>query len=1005
MPTMTGYGLRYKGRLISNDGNVYQALLWQADYDGSATVVRLAEDALTVEWGARGSDVYVPLLTSEAHLNGVQVTTELEDLIGANADDWRLEIYRGDSHEDIDNDRGTSIWLGKVLADIYEDSTTGEDTIINIEAIDGLGALEEILYYDTSSPPDRLPFSGRESYLTILVRALGKMGYSLPIRSALAWRPSSVGGAEDPLAELDVDGLSFYSPDGEAMNCYDIVEEIARVHGARLCQWEGAWWIVSREVMNGSTYTYFKYTSDGTPDGTGIEGTPVDTSTAVRELGGRRTFRSGFSAVAVQQNHGPIPPLIDEGLELGTYEARGRRFVTIRPVFVEGSWTYTGNGSSGERDARPVRRVGGRSRNVDRLRGGIALAVRNQAHTLPSYFHGTATDPDTVKAAIANGTLSTAGPHYAERTSATVDAGTFIQFTARVKIEHNAGRGDGRYTPYWLIKIAGTNHYLTNDGTWAQSANVADQLQFGVTNPTDEAKFGEYGIRLGSEEPISVISEATPATGPIVLRLYGTSDVDGTFLDPGDVIWDDVLVLVVDKTGETLASVRTEAYVVDSPEEPREDIQVITGAGPGVKLPTTQTDDGVEVSDWTSAHLATPRTLGEIHSETVLRHQTNPLESRHETYRNLGASMVAPIQVGSSNYVAQGLMHSFYHDIDQGEWVKVAWDGDASALTGSGSTDEDNASYMPVDIGGGGGVIEEIPETAGTIAVFLTEQRLEEGSNDDIWHIYQYDVDNDNLRRIRNGDGDDDSMEMNAISWRSESETLYRFQAQSGVGGLMLRTDKEGLGETIDGTLSNVSNRDHTIDEDRDRIYIAISGSPIIYAFATHGNDLLKVDVSRAWKGITYDGSRYLYIVDQDGSTTTVGEGTVQRFDLDTETDSYDGTFYYYQQDEIVADGLDTPYGIAVDGSFIYVLESDELIKRYALDGTGGTTLVTGTLSTCRNMALHDGFLWWVATDGPNGIGRVRRCALDGSGLETVLTIQGVAAHYIGLQGIDVATV
>lgn len=694
MPTMTGFGWQSQAKLASADGYAYQAWLWKKSYAGDVNAVRLtAGGPCVVSWGRKGSDIYVPVLASHAEIRGWRLTTELEDLIGARTGDWRLEIVRGADQDTIDAGTYTRYWLGQVLADVYEDSTMGGPSEVMVQAVDGLGTLREIPYYDTSTPGSRLAYTGRESLLTILRRALGKIGYDLPIRSAVAWRPSAVTGAEDPLAEIDVDNLSFYSIEGEAMSCYDVAQEIARRCGARLCQWEGAWWLVSRELMTGTAYTVFQYTDAGVADGTTTAGAGVDaTAAGVVRTAGSRTFRPAWSRAAVLQNHGPVPPLVDEGdfaISGGEFKLKGYWFVTTRPVYTSGSWSYTGNAEAREADPLAQKRV--------TQAGTTAVAERNFVHSVPSYFHGSTLDPATVKSNVVTGNLSTAGPHYAERTGNEVETGQVLTLAGIVTIEHNAGEGLGLYNTYWSLVIDGTNHYLQNDGTWGESAAETDQVQPLVDPGT---RYGERGINLATPVPFRYVSEAAPASGAVRLRLYGSSDKTSSDLDTGDVLWDDVAVMVTDTAGETLGAKRTELFIVDQPDQAREDIVVVTGEGPAQTLPTTLQVSGTNVADWTSARLASARDLDVLHAETVLRSQTTPLANLHESYRGLAATPIAPITKSSVAYVPQALTLSLYHQEAEGEFVELKWDSSSAAEDDTYATDPAGTTYTPQAQGG-----------------------------------------------------------------------------------------------------------------------------------------------------------------------------------------------------------------------------------------------------------------------------------------------------------------
>jgi hypothetical protein len=698
MPSLTGYGLRYRAKMAAADSQVYQAWLWQAGYGGATTDVRLTTEAVSGTWGRKGSDVYAPLLGSEVTVQGWKLTTELADLVGAATGDFLLEIRYGATHDDIDADLGTRYWLGSVIGDEYQDSTMGGPCEVDVKAVCGLGLLADVPYYDTvTTPGERIAYTGTETLLEILIRALGKIGYALPVRSAIAWRPSEWTTGEDPLAHLEADNLSFYSEDGRAMSCAAVAEEIARRLGARLCQWQGAWWLVSRELLTGSTYTAHKYTAAGVADGTTTAGTAYDAAGAgVIRTSGTRSFRPAFASVAVQQNHGLVPPLIDEGyfIEIAPevrYKLLGGRFsVTIPPQFTSGEWTYSGEAYAKEIDPEGTDRV---ERN-----GNTRAALRRDfAHAVPSYTHAFEENPATIKAFVSAHT-NDGGPHYAERLGNEVAVGQIIAFVGSVTIEQGEYQ-DEVYMTYFRLTIDGTNYYLRSDGSWGESTDPYEPVQY-LTDPGEEA--GDKGLSAGVPVPFKFVSQATPAAGQIRLRLYGSSYRIHPGSDPSieDVEWDDVAVLVADATGETLGATRTEVFIAGQADPAREEIHVTLGEGPAQALPTKLYYDGVAAEDWASARLTTPRTMDVLHAETVLRHQTAPLEARQESYEGLAASPVAPLKVGSAYYPPQQLTLGLFHQRSEGEWVALAWDGASTSTSASASTDPPGTTYTPQSLGG-----------------------------------------------------------------------------------------------------------------------------------------------------------------------------------------------------------------------------------------------------------------------------------------------------------------
>ena len=770
------FSIEYFGRLRSRDGFAYQARLLQDGGPGAAgegtppKEVVLTDSPAAVVWGRKGSDVWVPVLASHAEVKSWRLPTrdgtspsgsdgDLSSMVGARVGEWRLEIVRGPDHPTISAGGGERYWLGQVLSDVYEDSTMGDPHTVDVQAVDGLSSLKEKPYYDTvTTPGERLPYQGKASFLEILLRAVAPLGYDLPVRSAVAWRPvadgevpspgTSAGTAADPLASVYVDQAAFYSPDGEAMSCYDVVEELGRRLGARVCQASepgdtAAWWVVSRELMTGAGFTASRYTAAGVADGTTTAGlgvavgasggvpSPADgtSATGPTRHAGRRSFRPAYGAVSLVHDHGVIPPLVTEGIEDGGLRAQrlgfGRTYLTVKlPIYLT-EWTYAGDAMATETPPRQVTRAG--------REGEYQVTERNFVHAVNSFGHGKTNDPAQAKADVV------AKDNHAEATGSTVAAGQVLSFSGSVNVRYGEG-SEGVFNTYWAVGIAGTDWYLRRDGSWAESSVENDRAQYLVA---PAAKYDERGVPMQTDVPFQFVSEPAPAAGPVTVRLYGSSDYDsGIFseIEPGYVWWDDVSVIVATEAGEALGATETEAWATEPDGSPRPDparapVTVRTGQGPatadggGQVLPTTlywstSGPDGAALTgDWTNSYgLVGP--LDAVATGTMLRSQSAPLATVAETYR--GADPSAPsVGAGSGSgdvpspgsplscllradgagtgpgppaarpYPPQYLRRDLYHDRTEGEWVELAYDAALAVSAESGGTDPGWAAGGP----------------------------------------------------------------------------------------------------------------------------------------------------------------------------------------------------------------------------------------------------------------------------------------------------------------------
>ena len=510
----------------------------------------------------------------------------------------------------------------------------------------------------------------------------------------------------DPLAELYADNLAFYDRDGRAMTCYEVLEEIARRLGARWCQWcEGAdgaaWWLVSRELQTGTAYTAYYYDTAGAAEtpATATVGASVDAGGAgVTRLSGTRTYRPALGAVGVLHKHGLIPPLIDEGtfddVSTYVYSAKGRGYLTTSAAFTSNEWTYVGDAAAGIIGADTgARSVGGSSAQVSR---------RNYGHVIGSKYHGYSQDPDVVRGVVvASGGFDedgdADGPNYAYRVSDDeVAEGQFLALVGSVTINTTSAVQTRYPQSYFELSFVSNDdsftYYMRADGTWSIGLTATERA---IPLTEEGATWGAIGPNRNSPFSLNFVTAAVPSGGgPVTLTLYGSSDegvgLPGESLDVLDVEWDGVEVLIVDETGEALGATRTEAFTVDGdgmplPDPARAEVEVILGEGPPQALPTrltTTTAATTQALDWSSARLTTDRALDLLHAETLLRSQAKPLENRHEKYRGLAASPIAPVKVGSVYHVPQFVSLGLYHDEAEVETVELAWDASLTFTSG-----------------------------------------------------------------------------------------------------------------------------------------------------------------------------------------------------------------------------------------------------------------------------------------------------------------------------------
>lgn len=263
---------------------------------------------------------------------GSQVTlffdaeTELEflDFFTSNSRKNKILVYKNNSLAAVTFGEPDT-WSEPLEAAPYEVSFTGYDGL-------GLLADEDFLQEDKSE------YTGQLTPLEILTLVLGKTGFSLPINTAVGFRPAGTVG--DPLTVVTKNVVTY-----REMSCLDVLEKLFQ--GCRIFQRAGQWWVISNEKWNDPSVTCYHYTAAGVPEGTVL----IDTefSGFWFEGSGNREFMPALKQLKVIQDFGYKPNLLknydfskindqgnfDNWTAVGTtpeqraYDADGNKFVYL----------------------------------------------------------------------------------------------------------------------------------------------------------------------------------------------------------------------------------------------------------------------------------------------------------------------------------------------------------------------------------------------------------------------------------------------------------------------------------------------------------------------------------------------------------------------------------------------------------------------------------------------------------------------------------------------------
>ncbi|KKL51080.1 hypothetical protein LCGC14_2299080, partial [marine sediment metagenome] len=500
------YATRLKCPFFSKDGKAYQIWFEFLSWGGGVTTITGRESPGIIEWSRRGVDVFTPIRASHVEIGLWRKSlTELDVLLDAATNEWRIRIVSGTSQAAIDGSVYEEYWLGYLVLDNYEDSTTKIPDELDLEANDGLGQLKNVPYTDASGSPE-LAYTGRESYRDIARRCLDKLGFSLPFRMASRMYPDGVAATVDPWDKMEADNAIFYDDDGKALDCYHVLQQLLYRMSSELFQRDGSWHFIAIELQDGSDYTVYKYTDVGAADGTDTQGVALDVDALViaetiKRDTGQRGFIQPYGRVSLRFNHGLIPSLIHGGSFEVTFTRGDQGSVEVGEAWAD-FWTLNGVGVE-VRFAGLTKYVRDRSgpRGYMGAHGQRNYFVGNYHLFIPAFFHGSTRDLDTVKAAIISQGL------YAEQEGDTLTTGQKIAFSGRIRIPYNVGEGRGKFQAYWRIWITGSEYIMLSDGSWFDATGDTEAQRTQTIKPEGD-QWGDNGLELDLEFNFEFISDA-----------------------------------------------------------------------------------------------------------------------------------------------------------------------------------------------------------------------------------------------------------------------------------------------------------------------------------------------------------------------------------------------------------------------------------------------------------------------------------------------------------------
>lgn len=136
-------------------------------------------------------------------------------------------------------ENGVIIYTGFIKPDGIQQSYVNEEWLVNIEVIDGLGALKDLSFVQSNG----LQFTGRLSFYDVIKGCLDRTGVFFTVYSSVDLFYIGYAGT-NILKDTYVNSSRYIKDDGTTiMNCFEVLESILNIFSAVITQENGIWWV------------------------------------------------------------------------------------------------------------------------------------------------------------------------------------------------------------------------------------------------------------------------------------------------------------------------------------------------------------------------------------------------------------------------------------------------------------------------------------------------------------------------------------------------------------------------------------------------------------------------------------------------------------------------------------------------------------------------------------------------------------------------------------------
>lgn len=260
--------IRFKAEFDSFSADRYNIEIWDRDHVGGVTefFVDRSGFSLTAEATDRISTIQGTSCDIVMYIQNATHEALITDLLASEEGRFLINITTGATSPQ-------PYWRGVLLPDIGSFEEAHYPYQLKLSATDGIAALREIKYKDGN-----LPYTGKQSALKHILNCLNKIrtvdvlwGSSDNFISVYVdwWETTHThtSSSQCPLNQTYIDHSIFYKEDEgiqDYLTCYEVIENILTVFGARITFGVGSYWIEQITYRTAATIIGRGYTKSGT---------------------------------------------------------------------------------------------------------------------------------------------------------------------------------------------------------------------------------------------------------------------------------------------------------------------------------------------------------------------------------------------------------------------------------------------------------------------------------------------------------------------------------------------------------------------------------------------------------------------------------------------------------------------------------------------------------------------------------------------------------------------